>query len=177
MEALAADIREFIIQNVSHTGGHFSSNLGVVELTIALHYVFNSPIDKIIFDVGHQSYVHKILTGRVNDFATLRQFNGLSGFQKRNESEHDAWEAGHSSTALSGGIGMAVARDLNHETNEIICVVGDAAIMSGESFEALNYLGSIDSKVIVILNDNDMSISKNVGGLSISFRNSISTQL
>ncbi|WP_154887823.1 1-deoxy-D-xylulose-5-phosphate synthase [Longibaculum muris] len=177
MEALAADIREFIIQNVSHTGGHFSSNLGVVELTIALHYVFNSPIDKIIFDVGHQSYVHKILTGRVNDFATLRQFNGLSGFQKRNESEHDAWEAGHSSTALSGGIGMAVARDLNHETNEIICVVGDAAIMSGESFEALNYLGSIDSKVIVILNDNDMSISKNVGGLSNFFSEiRISTQ-
>ncbi|MCD7810005.1 MAG: 1-deoxy-D-xylulose-5-phosphate synthase [Erysipelotrichaceae bacterium] len=166
---LAADIRQFIIENVSKTGGHFSSNLGIVELTIALHYVFDSPKDKMIFDVGHQSYVHKILTGRAKDFTTLRQFQGLSGFQKRYESEHDCWEAGHSSTALSAGIGMAIARDLNQEKGEIICIVGDAAIMSGESFEALNYLGSIDSKVIVILNDNEMSISKNVGGLSNFF--------
>lgn len=166
LEDLAEDIREFIIQNVSITGGHFSSNLGIVELTMALHYIFDSPQDKIIFDVGHQSYVHKILTGRANSFSTLRQYNGLSGFQKRNESSHDVWEAGHSSTAISGGIGMAVARDLNHQEGEIICVVGDAAIMSGESFEALNYLGSISSKVIIVLNDNDMSISKNVGGLS-----------
>lgn len=169
LEDLSSDIREFLIKNISLTGGHFSSNLGVVELTIALHYVFHSPIDKIIFDVGHQSYVHKILTGRVKDFPTLRQYQGLSGFQKRKESVHDAWEAGHSSTAISGGIGMAVARDLNHEQGEIICVVGDAALMSGESFEALNHLGSIDSKVIIILNDNDMSISKNVGGLSNFF--------
>lgn len=166
MNVFAQDIRKFLIENVSQTGGHFSSNLGVVELTIALHYVFNSPIDKIIFDVGHQSYVHKILTGRAKDFQTLRKYNGLSGFQKRKESIHDQWEAGHSSTAISAGTGMAVARDLNHEKGEIICVVGDAAIMSGESFEALNYLGSIHSKVIVILNDNNMSISKNVGGLS-----------
>jgi len=163
---LAEEIRQFIITHVSKTGGHFSSNLGIVELTMALHYVFDSPVDKMIFDVGHQSYVHKILTGRAKDFDTLRQYNGLSGFQKRNESIHDAWEAGHSSTAISAGTGMAIARDLNHQTGEIICIVGDAAIMSGESFEALNYLGSIDSKVIVILNDNDMSISKNVGGLS-----------
>lgn len=177
LEDLAQDIRDFIIQNVSHTGGHFSSNLGIVELTIALHYIFNSPQDKIIFDVGHQSYIHKILTGRADQFKTLRQFEGLSGFQKRQESIHDPWEAGHSSTAISGGIGMAVARDLNHEEGEIICVVGDAAIMSGESFEALNYLGSIDSKVIIILNDNDMSISKNVGGLSNFFSEiRISTQ-
>jgi len=177
MENLADDIREFLIHNVSHTGGHFSSNLGIVELTIALHYVFQSPIDKIIFDVGHQSYVHKILTGRAAQFSTLRQYKGLSGFQKRKESIHDQWEAGHSSTAISGGIGMAVARDLNHENGEIICVVGDAAIMSGESFEALNHLGSIDSKVIIILNDNDMSISKNVGGLSNFFSDMrISTQ-
>lgn len=166
MEELSEEIRQFLIENVSKTGGHFSSNLGIVELTIALHYVFNSPIDKIIFDVGHQSYVHKILTGRVNEFSSLRQYQGLSGFQKRKESIHDAWEAGHSSTAISGGIGMAVARDLNHEKGEIICVVGDAALMSGESFEALNYLGSISSKVIIILNDNDMSISRNVGGFS-----------
>lgn len=169
LEDLAQDIRTFIIQHVSQTGGHFSSNLGIVELTIALHYIFDSPTDKIIFDVGHQSYVHKILTGRANQFTTLRQFHGLSGFQKRKESQHDVWEAGHSSTALSASVGMAIARDLNHEKGEIICVVGDAALMSGESFEALNYLGSVDSKVIIILNDNNMSISKNVGGLSNFF--------
>ena len=163
---LAQDIRQFLIENISKTGGHFSSNLGIVELTMALHYVFESPNDKFIFDVGHQSYVHKILTGRAHEFKNLRQFNGLSGFQKRKESIHDQWEAGHSSTAISAGIGMAVARDLNHDNGEVICIVGDGAIMSGESFEALNYLGSISSKVIVILNDNDMSISRNVGGLS-----------
>ncbi|MEG0275495.1 MAG: 1-deoxy-D-xylulose-5-phosphate synthase [Coprobacillus sp.] len=166
LDELAYDIRQFLIENISKTGGHFSSNLGIVELTMALHYVFDSPNDKIVFDVGHQSYVHKILTGRVNDFSTLRKYEGLSGFQKRKESEHDTWEAGHSSTAISGSIGMAVARDLDHKKDEIICVVGDAAIMSGESFEALNHLGSIDSKVIIVLNDNDMSISKNVGGFS-----------
>lgn len=166
LENVAQDIRDFIIGNVSKTGGHFSSNLGIVELTMAIHYVFDSPTDKILFDVGHQAYVHKILTGRAKDFPTLRQFDGLSGFQKRKESIHDVWEAGHSSTAISGGIGMAVARDLNHEKGDVISVVGDAAIMSGESFEALNHLGSISSKVIVILNDNDMSISKNVGGFS-----------
>lgn len=166
LEDLSSDIRDFLIQQISKTGGHFSSNLGIVELTTALHYVFDSPKDKILFDVGHQSYVHKILTGRIQQFDTLRQYKGLSGFQKRNESIHDSWEAGHSSTAISGGIGMAVARDLNHEKGEVICVVGDGAIMSGESFEALNHLGSIDSKVIIILNDNNMSISKNVGGFS-----------
>ena len=138
LNQLSSDIREFLITNISKTGGHLSSNLGVVELTIALHYVFNSPKDKIFFDVGHQSYVHKILTGRAGQFSTLRQFHGLSGFQKRKESIHDVWEAGHSSTALSASAGMAVARDLNHEKGEIICVVGDAALMSGESFEALN---------------------------------------
>lgn len=166
LEDLAEEIRQFIIHSVSQTGGHFSSNLGVVELTMALHYIFDSPKDKIIFDVGHQSYVHKILTGRAQEFTTLRQFEGLSGFQKRRESPHDVWEAGHSSTAISGGIGIAVSRDLNHGDGEVICVVGDAAIMSGESFEALNYLGSIDAKVIIVLNDNNMSISQNVGGLS-----------
>lgn len=174
---LAKDIREFLIKNVSQTGGHFSSNLGAVELTIALHYVFHSPIDKIIFDVGHQSYVHKILTGRAKEFTHLRKYNGLSGFQKRKESIHDQWEAGHSSTAISGATGMAIARDLNHEKGDIIAVVGDAAIMSGESFEGLNYLGSIQSKVIIVLNDNDMSISSNVGGLSNFFSDiRISTQ-
>ena len=171
LEALAGDIRTFLIQNVSKTGGHFSSNLGVVELTIALHYVFESPKDYILFDVGHQSYVHKILTGRAKDFDTLRQFNGLSGFMKTYESEHDHWEAGHSSTAISGAVGMAVARDLDDEDYEIIAVVGDAAFMSGESLEALNHLGGLNSKVIIILNDNDMSIGRNVGGLSNYFNN------
>lgn len=169
LESLSREIRQFIIENISKTGGHFSSNLGVVELSVALHYVFDSPKDKMIFDVGHQSYIHKILTGRANQFNTLRQYNGLSGFQKRKESIHDQWEAGHSSTAISAGVGMAIARDLNHESGEIICIVGDGAIMSGESFEALNYLGSLKSKVIIILNDNDMSITENVGGLSNFF--------
>lgn len=163
---LAGQIRSFLIESIAQTGGHFSSNLGVVELTIALHYVFDSPRDKIVFDVGHQSYTHKILTGRAKALHTLRQYEGLSGFQRRGESEHDIWEAGHSSTALSACAGLAVARDLDHQNHEIICVIGDASMMNGETLEALNYLGSISSKVIIILNDNDMSITKNVGGLS-----------
>ncbi|MEE0967135.1 MAG: 1-deoxy-D-xylulose-5-phosphate synthase [Bacilli bacterium] len=167
LENLSEDIRDFLIKNVSKTGGHFSSNLGIVELTVALHYVFNSPKDYFIFDVGHQAYVHKILTGRAKDFSSLRQYNGLSGFQKRHESVHDHWEAGHSSTAISGAVGMAIARDLNQQNHEIIAIVGDAALMSGESLEALNHLGSLKNKVIIILNDNNMSIGKNVGGLSI----------
>lgn len=166
MEELSEDIRQFLIENVSKTGGHLSSNLGVVELTVALHYVFDSPKDKIFYDVGHQSYVHKILTGRASQFPTLRQYQGLSGFQKRNESDHDAWEAGHSSTALSGAIGMAFARDLNEEHYEIIPIIGDGAIVGGESLEALNHLGASKTKVIIVLNDNQMSISKNVGGFS-----------
>ena len=128
LENLSEDIRDFLIKNVSKTGGHFSSNLGIVELTVALHYVFNSPKDYFIFDVGHQAYVHKILTGRAKDFSSLRQYNGLSGFQKRHESVHDHWEAGHSSTAISGAVGMAIARDLNQQNHEIIAIVGDAAL-------------------------------------------------
>lgn len=166
LNILAQEIREFLIENISKTGGHLSSNLGVVELTIALHYVFNSPTDKIFFDVGHQSYVHKILTGRAKDFSTLRQFHGLSGFQKRSESVHDVWEAGHSSTALSASVGMAFARDLDHQKYHIVPVIGDAAIVGGESLEALNHLGATETKVIIVLNDNQMSISKNVGGFS-----------
>lgn len=164
MEVLANDIRQFLIDSVSKTGGHLSSNLGIVETTIAAHYVFNSPKDKIFFDVGHQAYVHKILTGRANQFDTLRQYQGLSGFQKRNESIHDAWEAGHSSTALSAAVGMAFARDLNHEDFHVIPVIGDGAIVGGESLEALNHLGASKTKVIIVLNDNQMSISQNVGG-------------
>ena len=164
LNELAGEIRQFLINSISQTGGHLSSNLGVVELTIALHYVFNSPEDKIFFDVGHQSYIHKILTGRANQFATLRKYGGLSGFQKRCESEHDCFEAGHSSTALSAAIGMAVARDLNHQNFHVIPVIGDAAMVGGESLEALNHLGSINNKVIIILNDNQMAIGKSIGG-------------
>ena len=164
LDELAKEIREFLIDNISQTGGHFSSNLGVVDLTIALHYVFNSPEDKIFFDVGHQSYTHKILTGRAKDFPTLKKLDGLSGFQKRKESIHDVFEAGHSSTALSSAVGMAIARDLNGDNYSVVPVIGDAAMVGGPTLEALNYLGGSKTKVIVILNDNEMSISKNVGG-------------
>lgn len=163
LNSLGQDIRSFLIENISKTGGHLSSNLGVVELTIALHYVFDSPIDKIFFDVGHQSYVHKILTGRAKDFSTLRKTNGMSGFQKINESEHDVWEAGHSSTAISAAVAMAVSRDLDKQNYHVIPVVGDAAMVGGESLEALNHLGSINNKVIIVLNDNQMAIGKSVG--------------
>ena len=167
LKILANDIRLFLIDSLSKTGGHLSSNLGVVELTIALHYVFNSPEDKIIFDVGHQSYVHKILTGRAKDFDRLRMFEGLSGYQKRNESVHDVWEAGHSSTAIAAVAGFEVAKEINHTNGKNIAVVGDGSLNSGLSFEALNFLGH-KGKVapIIILNDNEMSISKNVGRLS-----------
>lgn len=169
MNILAHDIRSFLIKTVSNTGGHLSSNLGVVELTIALHYVFKTPKDRILFDVGHQSYVHKILTGRANRMNTLRQFGGLSGFQNREESEYDHYETGHSSTALSTALGMAVARDLKKENYEIIPVVGDGALMSGLSLEALNQIGYEKKKMIIVFNDNNMSISKNVGALNKSF--------
>ncbi|MFV0380432.1 MAG: 1-deoxy-D-xylulose-5-phosphate synthase [Anaerorhabdus sp.] len=166
---LSTEIRDFLINSISKTGGHLSSNLGVVELTIALHKVFNSPKDKIIFDVGHQSYVHKILTGRAKYFDSLRQYNGISGFQKRCESDHDCWEAGHSSTALSASLGMAVSRDLNNEDYHIIPFVGDGAIISGMSLEALNQIGEEKRNMIIIFNDNNMSISQNIGSLSKGF--------
>lgn len=166
---LAKEIRSFLIDNVSKTGGHLSSNLGVVELTIAIHKVFDSPKDKIIFDVGHQSYVHKILTGRADRFATLRQFDGLSGFNKRSESEHDVWEAGHSSTSLSAALGMAVVRDLDKQDYHIVPLIGDGSIINGMAFEALNHIGELGKNVIIIFNDNNMSISKNVGAMSSAF--------
>ena len=166
LNQLSQDIRDFLIENISKTGGHFSSNLGIVELTVALHYVFDSPKDKLLFDVGHQAYVHKILTGRAPMFNKLKKYGGMCGFQNRHESIHDPWEAGHSSTTISGATGLAIARDLKKENFEVISIIGDAALMSGESLEALNFLGGIDTKVIVILNDNNMSISRNVGGLS-----------
>lgn len=169
LKELATEIRTFLVENIANTGGHLSSNLGIVELCIALHYVFDSPSDKIFFDVGHQSYVHKILTGRANQFSTLRQLNGLSGFQKRIESVHDVWEAGHSSTALSAALGFCMARDLDHQNFAVIPVVGDASMMSGISLEALNSIGMKKSNMIIVLNDNEMSISRNIGALSDTF--------
>ena len=169
LNILASNIRTFLLNSLSKTGGHLSSNLGVVELTIAMHYVFDAPNDKFLFDVGHQSYVHKILTGRANEFEHLRQFGGISGFQKRIESEYDCFEAGHSSTALSSALGMAIARDLNNETYNIVPLVGDGSLMSGMSLEALNQIGYKRRKMIIVFNDNNMSINKNVGALKKSF--------
>lgn len=168
-QQLADDIRRFLIESVSKTGGHLSSNLGVVELTIALHRVFHSPQDKIFFDVGHQCYTHKILTGRAESFSTLRQYKGISGFQKRCESEHDVWEAGHSSTSLSAALAMAVARDLEHDNYQVVPVIGDGALSSGEALEALNQIGALKKKLVIIFNDNNMSISQNVGALTHAF--------
>lgn len=170
LEVQADLIRNYIIENVSHTGGHLSANLGVVELTLALHYVFNSPHDKIIFDVGHQTYTHKIITGRKEEFKNLRKLNGLSGFLKYSESIHDAWEAGHSSTAIGAALGFLEAKKTNSDIGEVIAVVGDGAIQNGLSLSALNFLASRkNEKMIIVLNDNEMSISKNVGGLSDFF--------
>lgn len=164
---LAKEIREYIIEVVSENGGHLASNLGVVELTIALHSVFNMPKDKIVWDVGHQSYVHKIITGRKEQFKTIRKFNGISGFPKINESEYDNFNTGHSSTSISAALGMARARNLKGENNQVIAVIGDGALTGGMALEALNDAGFSQTKMTVILNDNEMSISKNVGGLNM----------
>lgn len=166
MEELAQEIREFLIKSISKTGGHLASNLGVVELTLALHKVFDSPKDKLIWDVGHQSYVHKIITGRKDEFATLRQLNGLSGFPKESESEHDIFDTGHSSTSISVGLGIACARDIKREDFNVVSVIGDGSITGGMALEAINHLGYLNKKMIIILNDNEMSIDKNVGGMS-----------
>ncbi|MBU8770506.1 1-deoxy-D-xylulose-5-phosphate synthase [Cytobacillus oceanisediminis] len=165
LESLSQDIRTFLIEKLSGTGGHIGPNLGVVELTVALHKCFDSPKDKIIWDVGHQSYVHKILTGRACQFDTLRQYKGLCGFPKMIESEHDVWETGHSSTSLSAAMGMAIARDLKKENNYVIPVIGDGALTGGMALEALNHIGHEKKDIIVILNDNEMSIAPNVGAL------------
>lgn len=169
LEKLAASIRAFLIQSISQTGGHLSSNLGVVELTIALHYVFHSPQDQMIFDVGHQSYTHKILTGRMDQFSTLRQKDGLSGFQKRKESIHDPWEAGHSSTSLSAALGLAIARDMQHKDHQVIAIIGDGALSGGMAFEALQDIGSKQRNMIIVCNDNRMSISENNAGFEKGF--------
>ncbi len=166
LKQLADELRAFIIETVSKTGGHLASNLGVVELTVALHHVFDSPRDKLVWDVGHQTYAHKILTGRRERMATLRQTDGLSGFPKREESEYDAFVAGHSSTSISAALGMATAAKLKGEDYRAVAVIGDGAMTAGMAFEALNNAGAMDANLLVILNDNEMSISPNVGALN-----------
>ncbi|MFV5962282.1 1-deoxy-D-xylulose-5-phosphate synthase [Bacillus sp. AK25] len=165
LEELSADIRTFLIESLANSGGHIGPNLGVVELTVALHKVFDSPKDKFLWDVGHQSYVHKLLTGRGAEFDTLRQYKGLCGFPKRNESEHDVWETGHSSTSLSGAMGMASARDIKGTDEYILPIIGDGALTGGMALEALNHIGDEKKDMIVILNDNEMSIAPNVGAI------------
>ncbi len=168
---LSSDIRKFLVKNISATGGHLSSNLGVVEMTIAMHYVLNSPKNKIIFDVGHQSYTHKILTGRKDFFCNLRQYKGLSGFPKTTESEHDAFNTGHSATSISAAVGIAESNKLKGINEKVYAVIGDGALTGGMAYEALNHAGRLKSNVVIILNDNEMSISKNVGALSKSLSN------
>lgn len=163
---LASEIRQFLVEHVSKTGGHLSSNLGVVELTMALHLFLDFPEDKLVWDVGHQSYTHKILTGRKEGFRTLRQFGGMSGFPKRKESDADAFNTGHSSTSISAALGMAKARDIKGGNNKIVAVIGDGALSGGMAFEALNNAGRMKTNMIIVLNDNNMSISENVGGLA-----------
>jgi 1-deoxy-D-xylulose-5-phosphate synthase len=167
LETLCCELRELIKDTTKTNGGHIASNLGVVELTVALHYVFNLPDDKLIFDVGHQCYTHKILTGRYNQIKSLRKLNGISGFPKREESEYDSFNTGHASTSVSAALGFAKARDLEGKNNEVIAVIGDGSFGGGMVYEALNNLSTINSKIIIILNDNEMSISKSVGGISI----------
>src|SRR3990172_8956966 len=166
LEQLAAEIREGLVDIVSTNGGHLASNLGVVELTIALHRIFDSPRDKIVWDVGHQAYTHKLLTGRRHHFASLRQYGVLSGFTSRDESEHDPFGAGHASTSISAALGMAIARDLSGDDYHVMAVIGDGAITGGMALEALNQAGHLGSRLIVVLNDNGMSISPTVGALA-----------
>ncbi len=172
--ALAQEIRQFLIEKISVTGGHLGSNLGAVELTMALHLALDLPEDKIIWDVGHQSYTHKLLTGRINGFDALRQFHGMSGFPKRKESAYDAFDTGHSSTSISAGLGLVKARDIKNEKNTIVSVIGDGSLTGGMAYEALNNAAKLETNFIVILNDNNMSISENVGGVS-KYLNNIRT--
>ena len=166
LRQLCGELRAEIINVVSEHGGHLASNLGAVELTVAIHYVFDTPVDKLVFDVGHQSYAHKLLTGRYQDFHTLRQKGGISGFPQQDESEYDAFTAGHASTAISAALGMARTRDIMRGDNEVVAVVGDGALTGGMCYEALNDAGQSNTRMIVVLNDNEMSISRNVGALS-----------
>src|SRR5678809_637582 len=171
---LAQEVRDKLIQVLSQTGGHLGPNLGVVELTIALHRVFNTPKDRFVFDVSHQGYVHKMFTGRLDRFHTMRQFGGLNGFLLRTESEHDCYGAGHDGTALSAALGMAVGRDLRGSDENILVVAGDAAFTCGVTFEALNNVADHTKRLIVVLNDNEWSIAKNVGAIA-SYFNKIAT--
>src|SRR5215217_9761382 len=166
LQKVADDLRAETIGAVAVTGGHLGAGLGVIELTVALHYVFDTPNDRLIWDVGHQAYPHKILTGRRERIRTLRQGGGLSGFTKRAESEYDCFGAAHSSTSISAGLGMAVARDLQGQSNNVVCVIGDGAMSAGMAYEAMNNAGALGSRLIVILNDNDMSIAPPVGAMS-----------
>ena len=175
LELLSYEIRDFLIDSVSKTGGHLAPNLGIVEITIALHRCFDTPKDKLIWDVGHQSYVHKLLTGRLEGFETLRQYGGMSGFPKTCESEYDCFDTGHSSNSISIGLGMATARDIQQENFNVVSIIGDGALTGGLAFEALNNAGSSKTNMIVLLNDNGMSISKNTGGLSSSLGRITST--
>ena len=172
--ALAQEIRNFLIEKISVTGGHLGSNLGAVELTMALHLALNLPEDKIIWDVGHQSYTHKILTGRKEGFDGLRQFRGMSGFPKRKESICDAFDTGHSSTSISAGLGLVKARDIKGEKSTVVSVIGDGSLTGGMAYEALNNAAKTETNFIIVLNDNNMSISENVGGVS-KYLNNIRT--
>ena len=166
---LSGEIRKYIINVVSENGGHLASNLGVVELTLALHYIFNSPKDKIIWDVGHQCYTHKLITGRKNDFISLRKKDGLSGFPKQSESPHDIVMTGHASTSISAAIGILMGQQLQGDNSKVIAVIGDGALTGGLALEGLNFVGHSGKELIIILNDNKMSINKNVGALSYYF--------
>ena len=176
LQELCEELREFIVDSVSRTGGHLAPNLGTIELSVAIHYVFNSPTDKIIWDVGHQAYTHKILTSRKERFHTLRQYGGISGFPRREESPYDAFNTGHSSTSISAGLGIAVAKDFKKELGKVVAVIGDGAMTAGLAFEGLNNAGHLDKNLIVILNDNEMSISPNVGALSAFLSHSLTSK-
>lgn len=171
LEALAREMRDFLVEKVSKTGGHLASNLGIVETTIALHKVYDTAVDRVIFDVGHQSYVHKIITGRAGAFDTLRKYKGLSGFPKSRESIHDAYDTGHSSTSISAAMGYATARDLRNEDYQVVAVIGDGAMTGGLVYEALNNIGASGTNIKIVLNDNGMSIAKNVGAMSRHLNN------
>lgn len=166
LELLKDEIRQFLIESISVTGGHLASNLGVVELTMALHLCFDLPKDKIVWDVGHQSYTHKILTGRKAGFSSLRQYGGMSGFPKTDESDCDCFNTGHSSTSISAGLGLATARQVTGDDYHVVSVIGDGALTGGMAYEALNNASSVKGNFIIVLNDNNMSISENVGGIS-----------
>src|SRR5210317_1846983 len=177
LEQLAADIRTEIVKTVSKAGGHLAPSLGVVELTLALHHVFNTPADKLIWDVGHQAYAHKLITGRKDQFHTLRQYKGISGFPKRSESPYDAFDTGHSSTSISAGLGISTAKALKGEKSKVLAVIGDGSMTGGMAFEGLNQAGDNEKDLIVVLNDNEMSIAPNVGALSSFLSRKMTTKL